>query len=40
MIVIPGIMGIGIFSPPLDKDGNSYKGVQTGKLLTNLPIYF
>ena len=40
MIVIPGIMGIGIFSPPLDKYGNSYKGVQTGKLLTNLPIYF
>jgi glutaminase len=40
MIVIPGIMGIGIFSPPLDKDGNSYKGVKTGKLLTNLQIYF
>ena len=40
MIVIPGIMGIGILSPPLDKDGNSYKGVKTGKLLTNLPIYF
>jgi glutaminase len=39
MIVIPGIMGIGIISPPLDKYGNSYKGVETGKLLANIPIY-
>jgi len=39
MIVIPGIMGIGIVSPPLDKYGNSYKGVETGKLLANIPIY-
>lgn len=39
MIVIPGIMGIGIVSPPLNKFGNSYKGVKTGKLLANTPIY-
>ena len=39
MIVIPGVMGIGILSPPLNKYGNSYKGIKTGKLLTNLPIY-
>jgi glutaminase len=39
MIVIPGIMGIGIVSPPLNKHGNSYKGVETGKLIANIPIY-
>jgi len=39
MIVIPGVMGIGIVSPPLNKYGNSYKGVKTGKLLANIPIY-
>jgi glutaminase len=39
MIVIPGIMGIGIVSPPLNNYGNSYKGVETGKLLANIPIY-
>jgi glutaminase len=39
MIVIPGIMGIGIVSPPLNKYGNSFKGVETGKLLAKIPIY-
>jgi glutaminase len=39
MIVIPGVMGIGIVSPPLNKYGNSFKGVETGKLLANIPIY-
>jgi glutaminase len=39
MIVIPGIMGIGIVSPPLNMYGNSIKGIETGKLLANLPIY-
>jgi glutaminase len=39
MIIIPGIMGIGIVSPPLNKYGNSYKGIKTGKLLANIPIY-
>jgi glutaminase len=39
MIVIPGVMGIGIISPPLNKNGNSIKGLQTGNLLANLPIY-
>jgi glutaminase len=39
MIIIPGIMGIGIISPPLNKFGNSTKGIETGKLIANLPIY-
>ena len=39
MIVIPGIMGICISSPPLNKYGNSHKGIKTGKLLANIPIY-
>lgn len=39
MIIIPGVMGIGIISPPLNKYGNSIKGIKTGKLLANLPIY-
>ena len=39
MIVIPGIMGIGIVSPPLNKYGNSFKGIETGKLLANIPVY-
>ena len=39
MIVIPGIMGISIVSPPLNKYGNSFKGVETGKLLANIQIY-
>jgi glutaminase len=39
MIIIPGVMGIGIVSPPLNKYGNSIKGIKTGKLLSNLPIY-
>ena len=29
MAVVPGIMGIGVVSPPLDKAGNSFKGVKT-----------
>jgi glutaminase len=36
MIVIPGIMGIGIASPPLNKHGNSVKGIKTAKLLSEL----
>lgn len=39
MIIIPGVMGIGIVSPPLNKYGNSIKGIKTGKLLADLPIY-
>jgi glutaminase len=31
MIVIPGLMGIGIVSPPLNKYGNSHKGIKTAK---------
>jgi glutaminase len=36
MLVIPGVMGIGIVSPPLNKYGNSVKGVMTAKMLINL----
>ena len=34
MCVVPGIMGIGIVSPPLNKEGNSVKGVKTAKMLS------
>jgi len=36
MIVIPNVMGIGIYSPRLNKHGNSDKGIKTMKLLTTL----
>ncbi len=41
-VIIPGIMGISVFSPPLDKIGNSYKGIEFFKKLTkslNLHIF-
>ena len=28
MIIVPGLMGIATYAPPLDKYGNSAKGVQ------------
>jgi glutaminase len=34
LIVIPGVMGIGIISPPLNQYGNSSKGIKTAKLLS------
>jgi len=36
MIVVPGRMGIGIFSPRLNTHGNSAKGIKTMKALTKL----
>jgi glutaminase len=36
MIVIPGVMGIGIYSPRLNSHGNSVKGIKTMKLLEKL----
>lgn len=36
MIVVPGVMGIAIASPPLDKYGNSVKGIKTAKKISNL----
>ena len=36
MIVIPGVMGIGIYSPRLNDHGNSDRGIKTMKLLVNL----
>ena len=40
MMVIPGVMGIGIFSPPLNKHGNSSKGIKTMKLLKNVILKY
>lgn len=34
LMVVPGVMGIGILSPPLDEAGNSAKGIITGKELS------
>ena len=34
VIVVPGVMGIGIISPPLDKHGNSAKGILAAELLS------
>jgi glutaminase len=34
IVVIPGVMGIGLYSPPLNKYGNSVKGIKTMKLLS------
>jgi glutaminase len=34
LIVVPGIMGIGIISPPLDEHGNSSKGIVTAMALS------
>lgn len=40
MIVVPNVMGIAIISPPLDKHGNSVKGILTAKLLSKqLPVF-
>jgi glutaminase len=36
MIVIPGLMGIGIVSPPLNKFGNSVKGIKTAQMISEL----
>ena len=34
LVVMPGVMGIGIYSPPLNKYGNSIKGIKTMKLIS------
>ena len=34
MAVVPGIMGIGVVSPPLDSYGNSVKGIKTVEYLS------
>lgn len=35
-LVIPGIMGIATFSPPLDKNGNSVRGIDFATKLTKM----
>ena len=34
ILVVHNVMGIGLFSPPLDKHGNSSKGILTAQLLS------
>ena len=36
LLVVPGVMGIGIISPPLNKFGNSFKGIKTAKMISTL----
>jgi glutaminase len=36
LISIPGVMGIAIASPPLNKYGNSVKGIKTAKAIANI----
>lgn len=36
LIVVPGVMGIGIVGPPLNKYGNSVKGIKTAKMISKL----
>jgi len=36
LIVLPGIMGISIISPPLNEYGNSVKGIKTAKEISKL----
>jgi glutaminase len=36
LIVVPGVMGISVISPPLNKYGNSLKGIKTMKLISKL----
>lgn len=36
LIVVPGVMGIGIISPPLDSHGNSAKGIIAASALSKL----
>ena len=33
LLVIPNVMGIGLWSPPLDDKGNTVRGIQFAKLL-------
>ena len=34
MLVVPGVMGIGLWSPPLDSLGNSVRGVNFAEVLS------
>ena len=36
LIVLPGIMGISIISPPLNKYGNSFKGIKTAREISKI----
>lgn len=37
--VVPGVMGIAVYSPPLDRRGNSFRGVEFFKHLMSLERY-
>ena len=34
LVVVPGVMGLGVFSPPLDAHGNSVRGVRVCEALS------
>ena len=34
MLVVPGVMGIGLWSPPLDSLGNSVRGVNFAEVIS------
>ena len=36
MGVVPGVCGIAVYSPPLDENGNSYRGVEVAKRLSDM----
>lgn len=40
LIAIPGIGGIGIVSPPLDKHGNSVRGIKAGTSLSKKLVHY
>ena len=33
MLVVPGVMGIGLWSPPLDSLGNTVRGVNFAEVI-------
>ena len=35
MLVVPGVMGVGVWSPPLDTLGNTVRGVAFAEKLVN-----
>lgn len=34
LAVVPGVCGIAVFSPPLDENGNSFRGTEVCKMLS------
>ena len=40
LVVVPNVMGIALFSPPVDKSGNSVKGLHFCKVCMQQKCYF